>query len=259
MSRSILIAGLMAVTTLAQSQFAIDGWEYVGCAKTDLTANFPLEYTFWGHHFRPQDCQMKCNAVFRSGYAALGDGCTCNDPRSFKLVEIEVVEPGLCNLTCIPGRNDMGYCGGGGFDVVTPPRYSLYKRVDTTTAGELKKRGGHEVNGYSELDPNDGCPGGKCAVVASDCKGENCETSDEVVDTRNDQDEDNSSGSQHRTTQNSMQASKNIETVATQPAEDKGCSGTNCEPLLTVADAAQLATGSIAFIAMTGALAYCLM
>ncbi|KAF7545939.1 hypothetical protein G7Z17_g8791 [Cylindrodendrum hubeiense] len=122
MSRSILLTGLMAAGTLAQT---IPGFQYVGCAKIDrdafaVGASFTIGPT-------AEQCQKVCEEQSKSWAALSGGQCLCDDPSTSNHVEYTKVDESLCDSDCVPGDSSQGHCGGGGYSGL-PRVYSLYKK-----------------------------------------------------------------------------------------------------------------------------------
>ncbi|KAH7122963.1 hypothetical protein EDB81DRAFT_861181 [Dactylonectria macrodidyma] len=123
MSRSVLLTGLMATTTVLAQPFS-----YIGCVSTSPDA-FAIAGAFIAGP-TPEQCQTECESLGRT-WAALGGGeCLCDDPKSGVKVEYVDVEEIKCDAECIYGDVEEGFCGGGGEDGV-PQVYSLYKAKPT--------------------------------------------------------------------------------------------------------------------------------
>jgi hypothetical protein len=269
MTRSIFITGLMAVHALAQGQFAIDGWEYAGCVETDTEKYFPFKATLSGP-LSPQDCQQECVDWKHSAYVAVGDGCNCHDPNHPGDPAIKIVSNDMCSTLCFEGREDLGFCGGEAFDIITPQRYNLYRRI-VITAEELRKRV-DDVECDEEEDDAPTAATEDCdcdedepvTIVLHGCPPQvtNCNDTTTVVHAGSAQQTGSNSNMNQNYNQNyngnqngAMQTQTKTE-MATPPAQQPDCTGTDC---VVVGGAAELATGSILFVGMTAALAYCLM
>ncbi|KAH6886383.1 hypothetical protein B0T10DRAFT_563581 [Thelonectria olida] len=258
MARSILITGLMAAHALAQGQFAIDGWEYAGCVETNAEKYFPSKATLAGP-LSPQDCQQECVDWKKSAYVAVGGGCNCGNPNGPKDPQVKIMSNDKCSTLCFEGREDLGFCGGEAFDIITPQRYNLYRRIEVT-AEELRKRVDDEECEEEEEDDDsaqacEDCDGNNepATIIVHACPPEvtNCNDTTTTVHGGSGQHTVNNNGNQHGAIQTQTKTE-----MATPPAQQPDCSGTDC---VVIGGAAELATGSIIFVGMTAALAYCLM
>ncbi|CAM1503604.1 Fc.00g011950.m01.CDS01 [Cosmosporella sp. VM-42] len=130
MSRTVLLASLMAVNALA-ADFA-PPYEYVGCVRAD-PGQFPVHPTFV-KAFTPQQCQEACKG--KANLVALGDGCHCDDPSQANELEYVKVEEEACSTLCVPEDKEAGYCGGGKDG--TRQIYNLYRatKVDPDNGGK---------------------------------------------------------------------------------------------------------------------------
>ncbi|UNI15575.1 hypothetical protein JDV02_002099 [Purpureocillium takamizusanense] len=161
-TRALLLAGLLAASVSAQSEFASPKFQYKGCMRADSPETFPFKPTSMTKAFgafSAADCQTACEAAGAT-IAALGNGgCHCNDPKSTapntnnKMAlppqNYKAVDEAECHTPCREGDAKAGKCGG----CIDKFVYNVYSRVVTPAVDDPAALSAAKAVAASAADP----------------------------------------------------------------------------------------------------------
>ncbi|ODA81388.1 hypothetical protein RJ55_04353 [Drechmeria coniospora] len=139
MARAALLAGLLTGIGAAQDAISSStlGFHYMGCVAA-APSSFPLSPAGIPKRYTAAECFRACVAA-GANYAALGNGCHCDNAAPGQAPPYESVAESECSQECIIGDWRAGRCGG-------PPAsnpgskqvFSLYMR---TSLASISQRG----------------------------------------------------------------------------------------------------------------------